>query len=1035
MGVLVYSNASNFLESSKWVTHTYEVLNQITVIRQSVIQAESNQRAYLITDNPIFLQKRNATFAEFRKQLPLVKNLVSDNPDQLSRLETLEELADKRFSFYELCVKTKREGTWQQVVDLVNSSLIRDEVLRSISVLRDMERVERSLLTKRLQAEESDADLLGILLLVVVIAFGLIEALLFKRIYRDLKLRKIAESAQKQLADILEASPDYIAIADEEGFQYINRGGRKMLGIAEDETATHIPISNVYTSESIETLNKHAIPAAIENGEWHGETALKSSSGRIINLSQVIIAHRHKDGTVSHFSSIGRDITKQKLIEQELIQTANYEKTQSELLRLFNSTFDQSMILHNLLKILASQHATPVSALYLYDEWKGQLILNTEYGAPESISKEIALGEGLVGRAVSENCTLLLDTPEYAAEYAVSTGLFSFSPETIIACPIIYQEKRLGALVVAMLSSASERDTGFIERLCDQLGVTLHNLQQYGDLHLLAEQLRLRSEEINEKNQQLEEASKMKSEFLATMSHELRTPLNAIIGFSEVMRDGLTGPVSDKQQEYLSDIANSGEHLLSLINDVLDLSKIEAGKMTLESEVVDIRLLLENSLSIVKEKASNNQVSLRFECDSDLEEGSLDPRKIKQIVYNLLSNAVKFTPAGGEVFLRACKLSQTEALNYKNLLFPLAMSSSHYLEILVQDNGIGISPADQSKLFQAFMQIDSSLSRKYEGTGLGLAMVKKLAELHGGSVALHSETGVGSTFAVLLPWSTEKHPTVENKKTELNTAAKTARHVLVVEDDDRAADLIRLQLEVEGCSVTRAPTAEIALAILETDELPDLISLDILLPGMDGWSFLNHLKNTPKLAHIPVIILSIVADENKNKGLSLGASEILQKPITAADLVSALKHVGLKAPGTSGMATKVLLIDDDPKAVEIISAILEPLGFSVLKGYGGAEGILLAKSQLPDLIILDLMMPEISGFAVVEELKKHEETAGIPIIVLTAKLLSMQDKKTLSGSVKKVMEKSEFNHGSFINELRRIFNVKVGNSDPINGEE
>ena len=1033
MGALVYSSGSSYLDSSRRVAHSQEVVRQIAALQQSILSTESNNRAYLITGDDAFLQNRNKAFEEFRLQVRQLKGLISDDLVQLSRLDTLQEWSDKRFHFYELCVRTKHEGNWLQVMELVNSSLSRDEVVRSTEMLDDMERNERITLAKRFAIENANARSFGIVLIVFVLAFGLIQTLLFRRVYRDLKLRKVAESAQKQLTDILEASPDYVAISNEKGYQYINRGGRKMLNIAEDGDISSISLSSIYTPESVEIMNRQAIPAAAEHGEWHGETSLLGNTGKPIILSQVILAHRDTKGKVTHFSCIGRDITKQKAVEVELIQTANYEKTQSEVLRLFNSSFDRLTILQNLLKLLASHHAMPVSALYLYDEWKGGLILDTSYGASNSISKEIALGEGLVGRAVSENHLQILDTPEYAAEYAVSTGLFKFNPESIIACPIIYQDKRLGAIVVATLSTASDRDTKFIERLCDQLGVTLHNLKQYGDLHLLAEQLRLRSEEINEKNQQLEEASRMKSEFLATMSHELRTPLNAIIGFSEVIRDGLTGPVNDKQREYLSDIAQSGEHLLSLINDVLDLSKIEAGKMTVERELVDVRTLLENSLSIIKESAVNNQINLTFECDPDLSEGWIDPRKVKQIVYNLLSNAVKFTPENGKVSLRARKVSQKEAQSYTNLLSPLTLATSDYLEISVEDTGIGIAVSDQAKLFQAFMQIDSSLARKYEGTGLGLAMVKKLAELHGGTVKLKSEAGVGSTFIVLLPWSLEnpssgtegmKLPQPVRKQGELRSAAD----VLVVEDDDRAADLIRLQLEAEGCHVSRASSAEIALLMLEENELPDLISLDILLPGMDGWTFLNHLKNTERLANIPVIILSIVADENQNKGLSLGASGILQKPVTASALTNALKQVGLEAPKWANGQTKVLVVDDDPKAIEIISTMLDPLNFKVLKSYGGAEGIQIAKAQLPDLIILDIMMPEVNGFDVVEDLKRNELTAEIPIIVVTAKILSKKDRQILNGSVLRVMEKSEFNHGNFINEVRRVFKAKAKQS-------
>src|SRR5580765_2843900 len=261
---------------------------------------------------------------------------------------------------------------------------------------------------------------------------------------------------------------------------------------------------------------------------------------------------------------------------------------------------------------------------------------------------------------------------------------------------------------------------------------------------------------LQEKNIELEHASRMKSEFLATMSHELRTPLNAIIGFSEALKDGLMGKMSDNQQEYIGDIFTSGQHLLSLINDILDLSKVEAGMMTLELEPVDVKSLLSNSLSIVKEKAAAQRIRLELETDEDLGVSQLDTRKTKQIVYNLLSNAVKFSANGSRVTLRAQRVSRASVGTLSGAwpvhAFPLADNEyDEFLEISVSDSGIGISKNNMAKLFQAFSQIDSSLARKFEGTGLGLAMVKLLAELLGGSVAVASAEGEGARFAVWLP--------------------------------------------------------------------------------------------------------------------------------------------------------------------------------------------------------------------------------------------------------------------------------------------
>ncbi|HWU65687.1 MAG TPA: response regulator, partial [Methylophilus sp.] len=469
----------------------------------------------------------------------------------------------------------------------------------------------------------------------------------------------------------------------------------------------------------------------------------------------------------------------------------------------------------------------------------------------------------------------------------------------------------------------------------------------------------------------------------------------------------------------------------SLINDVLDLSKIEAGRMELEAEVTDVRLLLQNCLSIIKEKAAAQSIKLQTEFSDALGNMWLDARKVKQIVYNLLSNAVKFTPEGGQVILRAQLVERKDILKQTRGMPGSDASSighaSQFIEIAITDTGIGIEAQDIHRLFKPFVQVESTLSRRFEGTGLGLALVRKLAQLHHGAVAVQSTPGKGSTFTVWL----EYNPALADPALGAPEAAERqlinahSPHVLVLEDDDRAADLIRLQLESDNCRVTRAATAEIALAILGDGVPPDLITLDILLPGMDGWEFLAKLKANDVLAHIPVVIISIVADSNR--GLSLGAAHVLQKPVSANDLQTALSKLGFAKPENQQAGLNVLVVDDDPKAVEIISAYLEHANHSVLRAYGGTEAIHIAKLQTPDLIVLDLMMPEVSGFEVVEALKLDKRTAKIPIIIVTSKFLTPDEQLTLKGQVLAVLEKSEFNHGNFLSEVHRALAGKRGN--------
>jgi PAS domain S-box-containing protein len=533
---------------------------------------------------------------------------------------------------------------------------------------------------------------------------------------------------------------------------------------------------------------------------------------------------------------------------------------------------------------------------------------------------------------------------------------------------------------------------------------------------------------LQQKNVELEDASRMKSEFLANMSHELRTPLNAIIGFSEVLRDGLVGAMSEKQRSFTGDILRSGQHLLSLINDILDLSKVEAGKMLLDLDAVEVSSLFVNSLTIVREKAAARRIRLVLEAETGLGSMLVDARKVKQIVYNLLSNAVKFTGDGGLVTLRAAKVERSRVgqLDGKpGRSFPPSDNAfADFLEISVTDSGIGIAAEDLAHLFKPFSQVDSGLARKFEGTGLGLAMVKLLADLHGGSVAVESEVGAGSRFTVWLPLRQLDRPApVLPDQGEPDQAepvrtvrrATDARTALVVDDDLTSADLIRIQLEAEGFTVLHALSGESALRLAARQPLA-LITLDIALPKMDGWDFLTRIKKVPALRHVPVVIISIMADFTK--GFALGAAAVMQKPVTRKELYDSLAQLGMFAPA-EGQPLTVLVVDDDPKAVELVAVRLAAIGASVLRAHGGQEAIDLARSELPGLIVLDLMMPSVNGFDVVEALRERAETARIPVIVVTAKRVTEQDHQRLGGAVTTIMEKGQFDRARFSSEVRR----------------
>jgi PAS domain S-box-containing protein len=532
---------------------------------------------------------------------------------------------------------------------------------------------------------------------------------------------------------------------------------------------------------------------------------------------------------------------------------------------------------------------------------------------------------------------------------------------------------------------------------------------------------------LQEKNVELEHASRMKSEFLATMSHELRTPLNSVIGFSEALKDGLLGEMPESQREYITDIFTSGQHLLSLINDILDLSKVEAGMMNLEMEEADVSLLLSNALSIVREKAAARSIGLDLELDEHLGVTELDVRKTKQIVYNLLSNAVKFSSQGGRVSLRARHVprSAVGTLDGPWPVHSFGLADNEFtgfLQICVTDGGIGISQENMAKLFQAFTQIDSSLARQFEGTGLGLAMVKQMTELLGGSVAVASKEGQGACFAAWIPLRTSAQPGVtEGSEVQVEAVADPQTHervALVVEDDDNAADLVRILLEAEGFAVLRASSAEKALQMAPQQCL-DLITVDIQLPGIDGWAFLTTIRADATLAKVAVVVISGTS-QGPPVALTGGAAAVLEKPVSRSALKTALTNLGFH--DAQDQTCTVLVVDDDPKAVEVIAAFLPSPAYTTVRAYGGQEAIVLAHRVRPDLILLDLVMPEVSGFDVVHQLRSDPATAGIPILVITAKQVTALDRQVLNGDtdhVIHIIEKAGFNQSDFLAEVRR----------------
>jgi signal transduction histidine kinase/DNA-binding response OmpR family regulator len=674
---------------------------------------------------------------------------------------------------------------------------------------------------------------------------------------------------------------------------------------------------------------------------------------------------------------------------QEFARSIDELRALGEVSQTVNSTLDLETVLSAIVSKATQLSGTEAGTIYVVGEGRQEHQLRATYGMTESlidaikdqhaeISKALALA--IERRQPMQTPDLRTEQPSMSRDIMLQAGYLAR-----LVVPLLAADRIMGALVVRRQAPGEfpKNTIELLETFAAQSALAIQNARLFS--------------EIEEKGRQLESASQHKSQFLANMSHELRTPLNAIIGVTEMLREGAADLKREDEFEPLDRVLRAGRHLLGLINDILDLSKIEAGRMEVHVEEFGIAPLIDDAVKTVETLAAKNRNRLVVDCPPTIGAMQADQTRVRQALLNLLSNANKFTEAGA-VTVRA-ELRQAAGRNW--------------IRIAVSDTGIGMTPEQMGRLFQDFSQADSSTTRKYGGTGLGLAISRRFCQLMEGDITVESELGRGSTFTIRLPAFVGGDATAAVHQASpaptFRTGPGNAPLILIIDDDATVRDVIGRFLEREGFSVVKADGGKEGLRMAR--ELhPAAVTLDIMMPDLDGWTVLAAIKGDPELVDLPVVLMTIV--DEKNRGYALGAAEYLVKPVDRHKLFNVLRTLC----GSAGRP--ILMVDDDDAGRRQMRAALEQQGWTVIEAGDGREALTRLSEAQPAVIILDLMMPQMDGFEFLEEMRHKAEWRDIPVVVVTAKDLTDTDRVRLNGGVERIILKT--NRDDMLREVRSV---------------
>ena len=643
---------------------------------------------------------------------------------------------------------------------------------------------------------------------------------------------------------------------------------------------------------------------------------------------------------------------------------------------------------------LARYLDAPVGALY-HGASAGPFVLLGRHGVDTTVSPSFALGEGLVGEAATRTAPTIVDGGE--AGLTLRSGLVECAARSMMLAPIARGSTVAGVLELAGMRAWRAVDRELVVQASEAIAIALEVAYSRAAARELLERTQRQARELErvgasleQKATELARASAYKSQFLANMSHELRTPLNAIIGFSEILYDGSVPVDADTMHEYLGDILTSGKHLLQLINDVLDLAKVEAGKLEFHPEPLELRRVIGEVLAVLRTTAAKQQVRVSVDVAADATQIVLDAGRLKQVLYNYLSNALKFTPPRGAVAVRAFAIDGAR------------------IRIEVTDTGPGIAANQIGRLFADFQQTAEGAKRA-DSTGLGLALTKRIVEAQGGEVGVTSKLGAGSTFFAILPQRADAR-TSTLQVVRPAAPARNAPTILVVEDEPTDRSRLTSVLSDAGYIVESVGTGGEALERCERRAY-DAITLDLLLPDMTGLEVLRRLRES-KNGEVPVIVVTVVAERGAVAGFAV--HDVLAKPLSDSALLTSLQRAGVDADGGR---TVVLVVDDDVASLKVMSATLERLGYLAVCEPDPVKGLDAATEEPPAAIVLDLLMPGMTGFEFLDRLRATATGHSVPVIVWTSKDLSSCELARLRSAADAVVAKGHDGNARVVAEL------------------